>query len=87
MSGQHAEPIGAPSFWQRLAALAGRYRKGLAAAWGYLTVPAVVGIVALAGVQIDGETAAWIIAVGSAVLGTGAVVKTKPNDPPPPATE
>ncbi len=72
--------------WQRLAAwlraASGRYRKALAAVWGYLTVPAVVGIVALAGVHIDGDTAAWIITLGSALLGTGAVVKAKPNGPP-----
>ena len=73
MTGQHAG-------WLR--ATPGRYRKALAALWGSLTVPAVVGALALAGVHIDGSTAALIIGIGSAVLGTGAVVAVKPNDPP-----
>ncbi|MFF4600168.1 hypothetical protein [Amycolatopsis sp. NPDC001319] len=69
---------------QKLAAWArtapGRYRKALAGLWGYLTVPAVVGILAAVGVHIDGDTAALIITVGSAVLGTTAIVRAKPND-------
>ncbi|WP_020657386.1 hypothetical protein [Amycolatopsis benzoatilytica] len=67
--------------WLRTAP--GRYRKAIAGLWGYLTVPVVVGILALVGVHIDGDTAAWIIAAGAAILGTGAVVRAKPNDAPP----
>ncbi|WP_409186736.1 hypothetical protein F9C11_21845 [Amycolatopsis sp. VS8301801F10] len=91
MTGQHADPIGAPTFRARLAAwlrtAPGRYRKAIAGLWGYLTVPVVVGIVALAGVHIDGDTAAWIIAVGSVLLGTGAVAGAKPNDAPAPRVD
>ncbi|WP_033288242.1 hypothetical protein [Amycolatopsis jejuensis] len=72
--------------FQRLAAwlrtAPGRYRKALAAVWGTLTVPALVGIAALAGWHLDSGTAAVVITVGSAVLGTGAVAVAKPNDPP-----
>lgn len=72
-------------FWQKFAAWArtapGRYRKALAGLWGYLTVPAVVGILAAVGVHIDAGTAALIIAIGGGLLGTTAVVRSKPNDP------
>ncbi|MBB4689837.1 hypothetical protein [Amycolatopsis jiangsuensis] len=84
MTGQHAAPVGEPTVWQRLGAWArtapGRYRKALAALWGVLTAPVVVGVLAAAGVHIDGDTAALIITAGSLVLGTGAVAASKPND-------
>lgn len=47
---------------------------------GNLTVPVVVGVLALAGVHIDPDTAALVIALGSALLGTAAVASSKPND-------
>ncbi|MEV8610121.1 hypothetical protein AB0383_19715 [Amycolatopsis sp. NPDC051373] len=79
----------APGRWQRLAAWVrtapGRYRKAIAGLSGYLTVPAVVGVLAAVGVHIDADTAALVIAIGGGLLGTSAVVRAKPNDPPPAA--
>ena len=65
--------------WRRLRAALPRFRKGVAAGWGTLTPSVVVGVLLLLGVHIDLDTAAWIIAVGSPLLGTGAVVASKPN--------
>ncbi|QYN26677.1 hypothetical protein [Amycolatopsis sp. DSM 110486] len=79
-------PDSTPGRWQKLTAWArtapGRYRKAIAGLWGYLTVPAVVGVLAAIGVHIDGTTAALIIAVGGGLLGTTAVARAKPNNPP-----
>jgi hypothetical protein len=69
--------------WLRTAP--GRYRKALAGFWGYATPPVVVWIAHLAGWDIDADTALLVIGIGSAVLGTGAVVAVKPNDTPRPA--
>lgn len=66
---------------QRLRAALPRFRKGIAAVWGTLTVPVVVGVAMAFGFPLDAETAALIIAVGTAILGPVAVIGTKPNAP------
>lgn len=71
------------NLWQRARAALPQYRKGIAAVWGTLTVPVVVGVAMAFGFPIDVDTAALIIAVGSGILGPAAVIGSKPNDSKP----
>ncbi|MBB1154012.1 hypothetical protein [Amycolatopsis dendrobii] len=88
MTGQHADPIGAPSFPQRLADWAARFRKALAAVLTIAAVPGVLGLINLIpGVHLDAATFATIVTVVGALAG-GGVVAAVPNKPPnPPAVD
>ncbi|AUI56783.1 hypothetical protein [Amycolatopsis sp. BJA-103] len=66
---------------RRVRAALPRFRKGIAAVWGTLTTPVVVGVAMAFGVPLDAETAAVIIAAGTAILGPAAVIGSKPNVP------
>ncbi|SFO59438.1 hypothetical protein [Amycolatopsis rubida] len=81
MTGQHADPIGAPSIGQRLADWAARFRKALAAVLAVAAVPGVLGLINLIpGVHLDAATFATIVAVVGALAG-GGVVAAVPNKP------
>lgn len=71
------------AWWRSVRAGLPRIRKTTAAVWGTLTPPAVVGVLALAGVHIDTATALLILGVGTAVLAPAAVYRAKANEPAP----
>ncbi|MEV4053049.1 hypothetical protein AB0J55_17840 [Amycolatopsis sp. NPDC049688] len=74
------------AFLRRVIAALPRVRKTTAAVWGTLTPPAVVGVLALAGVHIDTAAAVLILGVGAAVLAPAAVYRAGANAPAPDAT-
>lgn len=85
MTGQHADPIGAPSALERLADWVGRFRKALALVATIAAIPGVLGLINLIpGGHLDAATFAAIMAVVSAVAG-GGVVAAVPNKPANPA--
>ncbi|MFB9687719.1 hypothetical protein [Amycolatopsis plumensis] len=71
------------AWWRTVRTALPRIRKTTAAVWGTLTPPAVVGVLALAGVHIDTATAVLILGVGTAVLAPAAVYRAKANEPAP----
>lgn len=69
------------TIWRKIRGVLPRYRKALAAMWGTLTTPMVVGVLDLAGIHVDTATATWLIGVGAVILGPAAAALAKPNAP------